>query len=160
MLQAAHRDGDVVNGAKAFAMVRKRMVKSAAEVEPHAVRERVPGGQGGASGGQAERFHHLRRVGNLQPQNVLVGQRSVAQARYPLGVMHPQNVFVGRRLGLYEVFRRSEAGTHQPVAQPLVFLGWEDVVPQVEVVPLGVNQREREHGIILAPIAAPSLPLR
>jgi len=34
VLQAAHRDGDVVNGAKAFAMVRKRMVKSAAEVEP------------------------------------------------------------------------------------------------------------------------------
>ena len=115
----------------------------------------MPRRQSGAAGGQPERLHHAARIGNLQPQDVLVGKSPVAQPRYPLGAMYAQYVFVRRRQRLYQVFRRSEVSAQEAVAQPLVFLGRENVVPQMKVVPLGVNQRKREHGIILAPIVAP-----
>ena len=52
-----------------------------------------------AAGRQPERFHHLPRVGDLQPQDVLVGERTVAQLGHPLGVVHQPHVLVGGRLG-------------------------------------------------------------
>ena len=85
----------------------------------------------------------------------MVAERSVAQPRHPFGRVHPQDVLVRRRRGLYEILGSGEARSQEAVAHPAVFLGGKDVLAQVQVVPLGINQREREHGIRSGPIVTP-----
>ena len=60
--------------------------------------------------------------------------------------MHQQQILVGGRRGLDEILFRRKARPQHAVVQPLVFLGGEDVVAEVQVVPLVIDQPERQHG--------------
>ncbi len=108
-LQAADGHGDIVDGAEALAVAGKGVVEAAADIEPDARLEGQARRQDGAARRQPEGLHHLPRVGDLQPQDLLIGQGAVAQPGDPPGVVHQQHVLIGGRLGLDEIFRDGEA---------------------------------------------------
>ena len=85
-------------------------------------------------------------VRNLQPQDVLVAERAVAQFGNVLRLVHQPHVVVGGRLRLHEVFRHREPAAQHTVFQPAIFLGWKDVLPEVQIVAFVVNQPVRQHG--------------
>src|SRR5262249_59258961 len=97
-------------------------------------------------GGQREGFHHVARVGNLEAQDLLIGQGAAAQLLHPGGVVYQADVVVGGRLWRREVLVHGEAGTQQAVVQPAEFLGRKDVVAQVQVVAFVVDHAVRKHG--------------
>ena len=65
-LQFPDRDCDVVNGAKALAMVREGMMETAAQIERHAVAQCLSRGQDGPARRQPERPDHFLRPRNFQ----------------------------------------------------------------------------------------------
>ncbi len=144
-LQAADGHRDVVDGAKALAMIGERVMEPATEVEADPVGERQPRRQQAASGGQPEGLHHAPRVRNLQPYDLLEAQRAGFQPAYPPGLVHQQHVFIPRRLGLDEVFRFHHPFLQQPLADQPVLLRGEDVVAEVQVVTGMVDQLEGQH---------------
>ena len=122
------------------------MMESAADIEPDAVFQRQPRRQYGPARRQPERLHHLPRIRDLQPQDVLIAQRAAAQFGDPLCVVHQPHVLIGGRLGLDEIFRRGEARAQHAVVQPAVFLRGKDVLAQMQIVAFVVNQPKRQHG--------------
>ena len=99
MLHLANGDGDVVDGAETFAVIRKGMVKSTAYVEADTFVESQAGRQGGAACRQPECARHFRRIRNLELQNLFLAQGSVLEALDPSALMHQQQIIVRSRLG-------------------------------------------------------------
>ena len=154
ILQRADGDSDVVDGAKTFAVGRKRVMKSSADVESDAIAQRVAGRQNGPAGGQPKALHHLARVRNFELDDLGFGQRSGFQAMHPAGIVDSQHIVIGSGLGFDEIGRLGEAFFEQRcVNQPVLARG-KHMVAEVEIVARMINELERQHaayGFGLAP---------
>jgi len=147
LLQAADGHGHVVDHAEALAVVGEGVVEAAAQVEGHAVSQRVLGRQDGAARGQPEGAHQLRRVRDLEQQFLLIGERAGLELADVVGGVHQQDVVVRGRLRLQEVLRRGQARFQQPLVDEPVLLGGEDMRAQGQVVAVAVDQLKGQHGV-------------
>jgi len=149
VLHRPNRHSHIVDHAEAFAVVGKRVVKSAANADAHAVGEALPRRQDRSPGRQPERFRQVARVRNLHLHFFARAERAGLQLLHVLGSVHQPDFLIGRGLGFKEVFGLGDSLRDQPVAHPPVFFGGEDVVPDGKIVGVAVDQLERKHWMTL-----------
>lgn len=124
VLERTDGDGNIVDGAETFAVRRKSMMKTSADVEADAVAQRVAGSQGGPAGSQPKSLHHFARIGDLKLDDFGVAQRSSFQAAHPAGIVDTEDIVIGNRLRLHKVGRFSEALLEQAIVnQPVLARG-------------------------------------
>ena len=145
VLQAANGDGDVVNDAKSFAMIGERVMETAADVRGAAVRESALPCFDGAARAEPARFDEFFRVRNFHAQLFDRTERAGLEFVDIFVRVDAQNIFVGSRRWRDEVGRRGEFLFDERVADEAVFLRWENVRAEVEVVAFVVDERDGRH---------------
>ena len=74
-MQAADGDGDVVDGAEAFAMVGVGVMEAAADVGAEAIAKRGLRGEDGAAGSEPDRLYKFWGIRDLELHDVAGGER-------------------------------------------------------------------------------------
>src|SRR5262249_1807900 len=99
-LQAANGNRHIVNRAKPLAMVRMRVVKSAAQVAGKTVAQRQLAGENGSAGGQPYSFREFGRIRHFELHDLARGQRAMLELAHPFGGVDAKEVFIG---GVYRI---------------------------------------------------------
>ena len=73
-LQAAHGDGDIVDGAETFAVISVGVMEAAAQVRTEAIAERALSSKDGASRSEPDRFGELRRIRDFELHDFAGGE--------------------------------------------------------------------------------------
>ena len=139
MVHALDGHRHIVNHAEALAMVRMRVMKSAADIAGYAIAQRQIGGKNRSPGRQPERLHQLRRVRHLHLQFFLRGERSGLELLHVFARVHQQDVFIQRRLGCDEVLRLRQPAFQQPLVDQPVFCAGKNMRADGQVVVVGIN---------------------
>ena len=126
-LHPADGHGHVVNHAEAFAMPRKGMMKSAADIHPKPIPHRMLRRQNRTAGRQPEPFDGLLRARDFQPHPFGRAQRVVLELIDIFRRVHAQDVFIAGRFGSDDVGRIGNAFGDQPVADQAELLGGKNV---------------------------------
>src|SRR5580693_1790500 len=135
-----------MNHAKAFAMVRESMMKSAANADGDAVGQSLPRREDGSSGRQPECLHQRGRKGNFQFHLLARAERAGFQLVDVLGFVDQQNVLIGRGLWLQNVAGFSDACLKQSITNAAILFGREDMSTDGKVIAVAVDELEGEHG--------------
>lgn len=93
-LHAPDCNRNVVDHAKALAVVREGVMETAADADGDAIVERVVGGQHGTTSGHPKSAHELGGIWNLHFQLFTRAQRAGLEFLHVLRCVHQQNVFV------------------------------------------------------------------
>src|SRR5437868_2776874 len=144
LLHFADGDSDVMNHAKALAVIRISVVESAADVEADSIGECALRSQDGSARGKPEGPDQLRRIWQFHLHLFMRAQSSMRQALDVSAAVYQANIIVRGRSRLDKVSIVSFAGFDQPVVNHPVLLGWEDMCAYRQVVVLAVNKAERQ----------------
>ena len=145
-LQGSDGDGDVMNGAEAFAVAGIGVMEAATEVASKAVTKSGFGGHDGAAGSKPEGSHEFGRIRDLEFHLFAVRKRAGFEFLDPVRGVDTKDVGVGGRFGAEEVVDLSNAVVEEFVVNKAEFLRREDVGAEVEIVPFVVDEFEGEHG--------------
>ena len=133
-------------------MIGEGVVKAASDIERGAAEQGRAGGGERSAGGQKGRLDHGARVGHFEAQNLVVGQPAGLEPVDPGRVVHREQFLARGRRGCDEVIGRGHAAAQQQIADQAVLGGLENVVAEVQVIGVGVDQGERQHAVLAAPI--------
>jgi hypothetical protein len=148
-LHAADRHRDVMDHAKAFAVIRESMVETAADIKRHAISEGVVRRQNRTARRQPESLHQLQRVGNLHFLLFAGGKRSGLEFLNVLRSVDQQDVLVRCGLRSYEVGACGHPGFQQSVVDAQVFLRRENMRADGQKVVVAVHQLEGKHKTVV-----------
>ena len=133
-LETPDRHGNIVNHAEALAMVRIRVMESAANVRGPAIFQRAPSRQNRAAGRQPARHNQFLRVRHLHPHFFLVTQVAGFQLVEILLRMNAQNIGIRRRLRRQKILRARDSFSQKLIVNQPVLLRREHVRAKVQVV--------------------------
>jgi len=147
-LQPPNGDGHVVNHAEAFAMIRKSVMKAAANADGNPVSQGLPRRQDRSPGRQPKRVDKLPRVRDFHFHLLARAECAGLQLVHVLRFVNQQNVLISGWFGFQKILRVRNAFSQQPVADAAIFLGGEDVLANGEVIRVTVDQLEGEHSAL------------
>jgi hypothetical protein len=125
--EGANRDGDIVQNAKAFAVIGKSVMRAAREIRSDARRERGACGCKRPSRRQKRTTHERLRPRQSEPSQLARRERSGAQARHVVLRVNQQHVCDGRGLRFDDLRRRERAFAEQTVAHEFKLANRKDV---------------------------------
>src|SRR3954468_24174051 len=128
-LHAANGDRDVVNHAKAFAVIRKGVVKSAADVDRDSIVQCILRSKNRTAGSEPESLHQFRRERNFKLKFFTGGESSSLQLLDILRRMDQQDVLIGSWLRCNEVFRPGNTAFDQLIMHTTIFLRRKNMLP-------------------------------
>jgi len=152
-LQPPNRHGNIVDHAESLAVVGKCMMKSATDADADSVYETLPCAKNRSPRREPESIGKIARVGNFHLHFFPLAECSSLEFLNILRLMYQKNVLIGRRARLQKIFRASNTGGYQFVANAPVFLGREDVVADRKVIGITVDELEGKHRISSRPVA-------
>ena len=147
-LQAADGDGNVVDHAESFTMVRKGVVESAANADADSVYQALTRSQDRSAGGEPECIGEFLGVGDLHFHFFALGERPCFQLLHVLGLVDQEDVLIAGGLWLEKVFRAGDTGGDQAVADAAVLFGGKDVIADGKVIGVAIDQLEGEHQLV------------
>ncbi len=144
-LEAADGDGDIVNGAEAFAVAGVGVMKTATDVAGKAIAKCGACGGDGATGGEPEGVNELLGIGDFEFHEFAGGERGGFEFVDPVRSVDEEDVGVGGGIGAEDVFGGCNGVAEKFVGDEAEFLRGEDVGAEVEVVAFVVEEFEGEH---------------
>ena len=141
VLQAANGDGDVVDDAETFAVIRKSVMKTSADVRRRAVREGALPCFDGTAGSEPAGFHEFLRVRNFHAQLFDGAERAGFEFVNVFGRVDAENIFVGSGSGHDKIGGRAEFLFDKRVMNEAVFLRREDVRSKVKIESFVIDKR-------------------
>ncbi len=153
-LHATDGNGNIVNHAESLAMVRKRMVEAAANVNGDAIGQGLARGQNRSASRQPERLYEFGGKRNFELHLFLRAERAGLQLANILRDVDQQDVLIRSWLRREEVFGTGDSGFEQAVVDSAIFFGREDVCPDGKVIIVAVNEFEGKHAVCFHDTAA------
>ena len=150
-LHPPNRDRHIVDHAKPLSMIRKGMMKSAANIRGPSIRKRTPRRQNRPARRQPASVHQLLRIRNLQHHDFGVRKRPRLQLANIIRSVNTQNVFILRRRRRQEIAGRRDAISQQAFVDQPVFLRRKYMRAQVQIVAIVVNKFEWKHDFVSLP---------
>src|SRR5439155_18435731 len=149
VLKRADRNRDVVENAKTFAVIRKRVMESAAQVDSDAAaRERLPPGKDAAPRAQEGGLDELLRVGKLQDRLLEHGEPPLDELVHVGAIVHAKHLLEARASRLEDLGVGEKPSPHDFLANEAEFPGREDVPADVREITVGMDDRRRGHGTL------------
>ena len=121
------------------------MMKSAANIVGPTIAQRMPRGENRSARRQPKRIHHSSRIGNLELENFVIGQRAIAKPCDPAAIVREKQVLELRRSRRDEIRLIGESLRQHPFADQLELHRRKDVIANIEIVARMINQLEGEH---------------
>ena len=148
VLEAANGDGDVVDDAKAFAVIGKCVMEAAAEVDGDsgwAGGEGAVSGFDGAAGGEPDGVDEFFGVRDFHAEDFVGSERAGFEFVNVGGSVDAEDVVVGSRLGRDDVGGGDEILGDEGVADEAVLLRRENMRAEVKVVIVVVDDGDGWH---------------
>src|SRR5882724_5018823 len=144
-LQSPDSHRHVMNRAESLSMVRKCVVKSAAQIASKSVAQRKLARQNRSARRQPHGPRQFRRIRHLQFHNFARRQRSVLQFSDPLPRVHAQQIRVRSFLRQNEIFRRGDLFPQKLQLNQSEFLRRKNVRTKVQIIVGVINNFEGQH---------------
>ena len=144
-LHAADGNRNIIDHAKAFAVIRKGVVKSASNVNAAVVPQRLPGSNNRPSCHVPECIHKFFAVGYFQFQFLARAQRSTLQFLHPEFGVDEKNVFVLAGWRRDEILLREGSSLQQALPHSAVLTCVKDVLTNRQRRFFRINQPQRKH---------------